>query len=141
MMLGLVLQVVTLIIFGVLAVDVALRIRKFSGSHNASTHELRHSSHFKFLIIAIIVSYTAILLRCIYRIAEMSGGWANPIMQDQVSFIVCDGVLCLVATAVLNVFHPGFLFKESYATIKMEKGRVGTPEEVGDEHVAVESKV
>lgn len=26
------------------------------------------------------------------RIAEMAGGWANPIMQDEASFIALEGV-------------------------------------------------
>ncbi|KAK0120004.1 hypothetical protein ONS95_011422 [Cadophora gregata] len=121
MMLGLVLQVVTLAIFGGMALDVYFRIKKFSGQHNESNRALRHSKRFKWLLISIFISYIAIFLRCIYRIAEMAGGWRNPIMQDEVSFIILDGVLCWIAVLVLNIFHPGFLFKESYATIQREK--------------------
>ncbi|KAL2069855.1 hypothetical protein VTL71DRAFT_14534 [Oculimacula yallundae] len=141
MMLGLVLQVVTLLIFGAMTIDVYLRIRKFSGQHNAANHELIHSKRFKWLLISILVSYIAILLRCIYRIAEMAGGWANPIMQDEVSFVVLDGFLCWVAVVVLNVFHPGFLFKESYETVKSEKdARSETVTEAPAEDVPVVAK-
>ncbi|KAI9054228.1 hypothetical protein LZ554_001396 [Drepanopeziza brunnea f. sp. 'monogermtubi'] len=125
MMLGLVLQVVTLLIFGLMAADVYFRIRKFSGEQQQHSdqpnHALRHSKRFRWLLVAITVSYVAILIRCIYRIAEMAGGWRNPIMQDEVSFLVLDGLLCFVAVVVLNVFHPGFLFKQSYATLESEK--------------------
>ncbi|CZS96236.1 hypothetical protein WAI453_009831 [Rhynchosporium graminicola] len=120
MMLGLVLQVVTLFIFGGMCIDVYLRIRARTSEHHVSNHALIHSKRFKWLLISILISYTAILLRCIYRIAEMAGGWSNPIMQDEVSFVILDGVLCWIAVLVLNVFHPGFLFKESYATLKSE---------------------
>lgn len=41
-------------------------------------------------------------------------------MQDQVAFIILDGVMCVVAVAALNVYHPGFLFEQSYATLKAE---------------------
>lgn len=50
----------------------------------------------------------------------MAGGWKNPIMQDQVAFIILDGVMCVIAVVALNVFHPGFLFEQSYATLKAE---------------------
>lgn len=74
----------------------------------------------------------------------MAGGWRNPIMQDEVSFIILDGLLCFVAVVVLNVFHPGFLFKESYATIELEKNGVThseTTTEVPVESVPMSSKV
>jgi len=92
MMVGLSSQVATLIIFGVMAIDVFLRIRQYQGSFNASTTALRNSKRFTGMLIAIAVAYVAILVRCIYRIAEMAGGWRNPIMQDEILFIVLDSV-------------------------------------------------
>lgn len=47
-------------------------------------------------------------------------------MQDENTFIVLDGVMCLIACLALNIWHPGFLFKQSYATIKAEA--TSTPE-------------
>ena len=41
-------------------------------------------------------------------------------MQDETGFIVLDSVMCIIACVAMNVFHPGFLFKQSYATIKAE---------------------
>jgi len=92
MMVGLSSQVATLIIFGVMAIDVYFRIRKHKGSFNSSATAMRNSRRFKGLLIAIMVAYLAILFRCIYRIAEMAGGWRNPIMQDQIAFIVLDSL-------------------------------------------------
>ncbi|KAH6679635.1 RTA1 like protein-domain-containing protein [Halenospora varia] len=120
MMVGLSSQVATLVIFGVMAIDVFLRIRKHSGSFNASTATLRHSKKYKGLLAAIITAYVTITLRCIYRIAEMAGGWRNKIMQDEPTFIVLDSCMCLIACVVLNFFHPGFLFHESQAVMKAE---------------------
>lgn len=57
-------------------------------------------------------AYGGILIRCIYRygasppqrllepstlivldrIAEMAGGWGNPIMQDEVPFVILEGL-------------------------------------------------
>lgn len=103
-----------------MALDVFFKIRKYRGQFNASTIVLRASKRFKGLLVAIVLAYLTITVRCIYRIAEMSGGWRNPIMQDENTFIVLDGVMCLIACVALNVWHPGFLFKQSYATIKAE---------------------
>jgi hypothetical protein len=36
------------------------------------------------------IAFACVLIRCIYRVAEMAGGWANPIMRDETTFIVCD---------------------------------------------------
>lgn len=125
MMIGLAFQVVTLLIFGIMALQVYSRISKYKGEFTHSAKAMRNSKKFKGLIASIIISYTTILIRCIYRIAEMAGGWSNPIMQDQVSFIILDGVMCVIAVLALNIFHPGFLFKQSYATVK-EEGNVST---------------
>ncbi|CZR66914.1 related to phospholipid-translocating ATPase [Phialocephala subalpina] len=120
MMIGLVFQVVTLAIFGIMALDVWSRISKYKGEFTQSAEAMRNSKRFKGLIASIMVAYSTILIRCIYRTAEMAGGWSNPIMQDQISFIILDGVMCVVAVLALNAFHPGFLFQQSYATVKAE---------------------
>jgi hypothetical protein len=117
---GLVSQVITLSIFGLLAIDVWVRIMKHKRDFSPTAKEVHDSRHFKGLLGAILVAYLFILIRCVYRIPEMSGGWSNPIMQNQILFIILDGVMCVVAALVLNVFHPGMLFKQSYATTKTE---------------------
>lgn len=90
-MVGLVSQVVTLAVFGLMAVDVFFRIRKFRGEFNESTNALRNSRRFKYFLIAYGIAYLTIFIRCAYRIAEMAGGWRNPIMQDEVIFDIFDG--------------------------------------------------
>ncbi|KAL9116686.1 MAG: hypothetical protein Q9187_006788 [Circinaria calcarea] len=70
-----------------------------------------HNPRFKFFVSAIGVATVAILIRSVYRIPELSGGWANPIMRDEIDFIVLDGVMCAIATLFLTVFHPGYCFK------------------------------
>ncbi|EHK98948.1 hypothetical protein M7I_5239 [Glarea lozoyensis 74030] len=86
MMVGLCSQVFTLLIFGLLSLDVFLKIRSFQGQWNESTLALRNSSKFKGLLAAIVTA-----------------------------------VMCIVACLVVNVWHPGFLFQQSYATTKAER--------------------
>ncbi|KAE9377661.1 RTA1-domain-containing protein [Stipitochalara longipes BDJ] len=117
---GLVTQVITLSIFGLLAMDVWARIIKNNGYLSTTAKEVHNTRRFKGVIGAIVLAYTFILIRCVYRIPEMAGGWSNKVMQDQTLFIILDGVMCIVAVLALNAFHPGLLFKQSYATSKAE---------------------
>jgi hypothetical protein len=116
-LIGLITQVITLSIFGLLALDVLLRIRKHSSYHLTTTKHIHSttSTSLKNIIIAIGVAYVLILIRCVYRIPEMAGGWSNKVMQDQVLFVLLDGVMCVLAVMVLNVWHPGVLFEQSVA--------------------------
>lgn len=92
MIFGLVFQVVTLVLFGLLASEYGWRVYKFRAQLNERTTALRRSFYFKGTVIGIAVAYLAILIRCIYRVAEMVGGWRNPVMQDEPLFIALDSV-------------------------------------------------
>lgn len=46
--------------------------------------------HFTWFASACALAFAAVLIRCCYRVAEMAGGWANPIMRNEVSFLVLD---------------------------------------------------
>jgi RTA1 like protein len=93
MIAGLAFQVFTLLIFAGFAGEYFLRAL---GSHshelNPATASLRHSLKFRMFLVALGSAYFAILIRCIYRVAEMAGGWGNKIMQNQPAFEVCDAL-------------------------------------------------
>ncbi|KAH7041218.1 RTA1 like protein-domain-containing protein [Microdochium trichocladiopsis] len=114
---GIALQAALLGVFGVLCTDYFLRCRKWIAAHENDTSEEAlamlagwKDKKFRMFVYAVSGAYFAILIRCIYRIAEMAGGWGNHIMQDEPSFIVLEGCCILVAVALLTVFPPGFLF-------------------------------
>jgi hypothetical protein len=83
MIAGLAWQVFTLVLFGALCLEYFLRVRKNLNDLNPATYELRNSKMFKMFLGALFLAYVAILIRCVYRVAEMAGGWANSIMQDE----------------------------------------------------------
>ncbi|KAL7807298.1 RTA1 like domain-containing protein [Trichoderma gracile] len=110
---GVALQVVVLVAFGALSVDYYVRVRKWMARPEAQGTDgwkLWHDGNFKKFRYAISTAFFVILIRCIYRIAEMAGGWGNKIMQDQASFLVLDSTLIFVASFLLTVFHPGIFF-------------------------------
>jgi hypothetical protein len=109
---GVALQVVVLIWFGTMGVDYWLRAKKYMHSAEATPAALSvwNDPKFRKFGFAVAGAFSCILARCIYRIAEMAGGWGNHIMQDEISFNILDSTLVLVATFLLVTFHPGIFF-------------------------------
>lgn len=92
MIAGIVWQVATLIAFASLVIDYVVRTRFAWGAVDHEAKALLAQKKFKFFIAAVTVAFVTVFLRCVYRIVEMVGGWANPIMRDEASFIVFEGV-------------------------------------------------
>lgn len=38
------------------------------------------------------LAYVTVLIRCIYRLPEMAGGWGNPLMRNEKEFLLLDGM-------------------------------------------------
>lgn len=110
MLSGIVLQVITLLIFGVLSIDFAVRLSKSTKPFTIEAADIRNNISFKLFIAGLALAFVTVFTRCVYRIAEMAGGWSNPIMQNQTEFIVLDSVMVMIATLALTVFHPGYCF-------------------------------
>ena len=77
MITGLAFQVFTLALFGLLSIEYFVRVWKHKHELNPVTYELRRSLKFKLFLVALVVAYTTIMTRCIYRVIEMVGGWGN----------------------------------------------------------------
>ncbi|CAM1511717.1 Fc.00g092300.m01.CDS01 [Cosmosporella sp. VM-42] len=120
---GVALQVAVLAIFGAMSLDYYLRVRKFmaSGQADGAALSVWRDAKFRRFGYAVMGAYAAVLVRCVYRIAEMAGGWGNHIMQDEPSFLVLDSTLVLVATFLLTAFHPGLLFPQMRNGFKREE--------------------
>ena len=86
---GIIFQVVTLFIFAMLAAVYFLRRYRHKDALEAPAQHLQ-MLRFRFFCGAVIVAFLTIFTRCVYRIAEMSGGWGNPLMQNQREFIALD---------------------------------------------------
>ena len=92
MLAGIVFQVVTLLAFLGLATEYFVRLSANRASMSESATHLIHSNKFRSFLAAVSVAFLTIFVRCLYRIAEMAGGWANPIMRNETEFLVFDGV-------------------------------------------------
>lgn len=110
MMVGIVIQVFTLIVFAGLVIDYAIRV-KYAWVHvNVEGKKLAEQTSFKLFVAAVAIAFLAIFCRCVYRIAELSGGWASPIMRDEASYVVLEGFMMVIAVTMVSVFHPGWCF-------------------------------
>ena len=109
---GIIMQVVTLAIFAALAGVFFLRRAASDQDKTQANHLQLQSTRFKLFACAIVLAFLTIFARCVYRIAEMMGGWGNPLMQDEAEFIALDSVMCSVAATAMTVFHPGFCFPQ-----------------------------
>ncbi|ORY65143.1 RTA1 like protein [Pseudomassariella vexata] len=109
---GIALQVVVLGCFALMCFDYWLRARKWVKTEEATAKAkaLWMNKRFRIFCYAVSGALGGILIRCIYRIAEMAGGWGSPIMQDEPSFIVLEGFMILIPVILLTIFQPGLLF-------------------------------
>ncbi|KAE8354034.1 RTA1 like protein-domain-containing protein [Aspergillus coremiiformis] len=116
---GIAFQVATMSVCGLLGLDFFLRyLRRNSGEKSAEQESGR--TNIKLVIFADIVAYVTVLIRCIYRIPEMAGGWGNPLMKKEAEFLVLDGMMIALAVLALTVFHPGISLPS------LRKGRQNT---------------
>lgn len=114
---GIIMQVVTLAIFAALTGLFFLRRHLAlrggaSDKDDAPANPQLQSMRFKLFAGAVVIAFLTIFARCVYRIAEMMGGWGNPLMQDEAEFIALDSVMCAVAAVAMTVFHPGVCFPQ-----------------------------
>ena len=88
-MAGLSFQVFSLVLFAIATRDYYLRARKeYRGK------EAPRAAHprIKWFFAALTLSYTCIMIRCIYRVIELSDGWNSELMKKERDFVVLEGM-------------------------------------------------
>lgn len=123
MVAGLSFQVATLFVFQLLCLDFGVKTLKrmrvmgeeaFDERHKA----LRGSAKFRLFLVALGLATLCIFIRSVYRVAELSEGWQGALIKNQHLFIGFEGAMVIVAVLVLNIFHPGYCFREGYTQRK-----------------------
>ena len=51
-----------------------------------------------------------IFIRLVYRVAELQQGFSGPIPNDEVSFMILEGPIIVLAVLAMTVLHPGIAF-------------------------------
>ena len=89
---GLCFQVGSLTVFGLCCAEYAFRIYRSDSARSRVPAIFEHNKGLKLFLGALSTSYTLILIRCIYRVIELSNGWGSTLMKNQNDFIVLEGV-------------------------------------------------
>ncbi|KAI3390593.1 hypothetical protein diail_9110 [Diaporthe ilicicola] len=111
---GIVFQLATMTLFGVLFADFIRRIMgRRSGLRDAVTPSL------KLVLGAILVSFVMIYIRSIYRTIELAQGWTGFLITHEAYFIGLDAAIMVVAVTVFVPIDPAvMLYGQKYAPTK-----------------------
>ncbi|KAH8805478.1 putative RTA1 domain protein [Xylogone sp. PMI_703] len=129
MIAGLVFQVVSLLLFMALSLDFVRYVRGADGNGtNPQFAGLRERPTFRLFPYALAVATITIFIRCVFRVAELQGGFGGKIANDQTVFLIFEGPMIMAAVFVLTVCHPGLCFDGAWKASKWnaEKGSQGT---------------
>lgn len=81
---------------------------------------------------ALAIATITIFVRSVYRVAELAGGFAGKLANDEVLFEILEGPMIMTATIALTVFHPGLSFAGQWSSaawsLRSKKGEM-TPED------------
>ena len=81
--------------------------------------------------LAIAISTVAILIRCSFRVAELSGGFGGSLANNQVSFMVLDGAMMATIIILLTTAHPGLILGSMWQAggFRLRRAKKGSPAE------------
>ncbi|KAL8703806.1 MAG: hypothetical protein Q9201_003021 [Fulgogasparrea decipioides] len=119
---GLSFQVFTLCVFIGLTLEYVYRYRK---GQRTTPRVTPLSQGFKIFAYFLSLSTLLILIRCIYRIDELSNGYEGPLIHDEGLFIGLEGVMVLVAVYCLMIAHPGPVFEDLDDQAALQEARTG----------------
>ncbi|KAL3959860.1 hypothetical protein ACCO45_004977 [Purpureocillium lilacinum] len=106
-------QVVSLALFGFLALDYWVRVtRRDPSVHemNPMFEQLRRRRVFQpFFLVAIFLAGIFIFVRSVFRCVELSDGFDSALANDEVTFMVLEGTMIILACVLMTVFHPGLI--------------------------------
>lgn len=84
--------------------------RTGEGAKNVQFIELRDTKKFTWFQYILAAAVVFIFIRSIYRVAELQQGFNGPIANDEVSFMILEGPMIILAVLAMTVFHPGTAF-------------------------------
>lgn len=111
MLAGLSTQVASLALFVVICCDFAFRLYKNPQSWSQKYVELYWSRRFSAFLCFLGLATLTIFIRSVFRVAELSGGFHGALANNQLSFMILEGVMIVVATSCLTFMHPGVCFQ------------------------------
>lgn len=112
MIAGLSTQVASTTVFTVLCGLLAYFIIQNKRMLNPTTSRLRKSLKFRLFLFAIGASLILILVRCIFRVIELSDGFSGSLANNELFLTLFDCVPMSLVIILLTIAHPGIIFGE-----------------------------
>lgn len=109
---GLSFQVFTLCVFISLCIEFTIRYIRAQRDQQRKTPL---PTRFKVFVACLSLAIICILIRCAYRIDELSDGYDGPLIHNEPLFIGLEGVMIVLAVYSLVIAHPGPIFGRSDA--------------------------
>lgn len=89
---GLAFQIFTMSLFGLLCLEFGIRAHFDRHLIDPSTKGIRSLKRFQYFWVALAYVYALTMIRCIYRVAELSGGLESGLAKNETTFIALEGV-------------------------------------------------
>jgi hypothetical protein len=115
MIAGLSFQVASLALFALLGIEFAFRLRRSPQSWSKEHSKLYESKLWKAFLYGLGAATLTIFIRSAFRVAELSGGFHGPLANNQVSFMILEGAMIVIASSCLTFLHPGIAFQGTYS--------------------------
>lgn len=111
-------QVFSLGLFAILCAEFAWRVKRVKTEENLSPRfefvALRRTRRFRLFLYALGLATSAIFVRSVFRCAELRGGFKGKLAQQQVTYMILEGGMIVIAVGLLTVWHPGWVFKGAW---------------------------
>lgn len=110
MLSGLAFQVFTFVVFSVLCAELAFRV------YRANSPESLHHKGINLHIFeaALLAATVFIIVRSIYRCAELAGGFRGKLANEEAPFVILEGVMIIHACFCLTACHPGWTLRGNW---------------------------
>ncbi|KIW97467.1 uncharacterized protein Z519_01051 [Cladophialophora bantiana CBS 173.52] len=109
MIAGLASQVVSLAIFIAICGHFAWKVFKNPQKLIPEHALLRNTRRFKGFLIGIAAAVITITVRSSYRLAELQDGFNGQLANDEVTFMILEGPMIIIAVTGLTAWHPGLV--------------------------------
>jgi len=122
---GLAFQVVSLSCFATVCFDLYLAYRKLSDDQlNQSFGLMRSTWKFRAFLWTLAGATFFIFVRSCYRCAELSQGFHSSLANSEITFMILEGVMIVLATFLLTALHPGLAMRrDGWAAADWNAGR------------------
>lgn len=70
---------------------------------------------FKMFLVSLLVATVAILVRSVYRVVELWGGFEGDLWNNEKDFMILDGATMALSVLLLSAFHPGIAFGANWS--------------------------